>query len=135
MIIAPTLSIQPRVGNGVDDGTRTHDDRNHNPGLYQLSYAHHRKRSARGLLPAHRAGPPRRPGILVIFEAGCHPLFRIAFQSTGTGVLDASVARTRAGARPAATLTLRAGAARGAALGRAARIRRTMRVHCRWFEY
>ena len=26
---------------GVDDGTRTHDDRNHNPGLYQLSYAHH----------------------------------------------------------------------------------------------
>ena len=28
--------------NGVDDGIRTHDDRNHNPGLYQLSYAHHR---------------------------------------------------------------------------------------------
>jgi hypothetical protein len=27
--------------NGVDDGTRTHDDRNHNPGLYQLSYTHH----------------------------------------------------------------------------------------------
>ena len=27
--------------NGVDDGTRTHDDRDHNPGLYQLSYAHH----------------------------------------------------------------------------------------------
>ena len=26
---------------GVDDGTRTHDDRDHNPGLYQLSYAHH----------------------------------------------------------------------------------------------
>ena len=25
---------------GVDDGTRTHDDRDHNPGLYQLSYAH-----------------------------------------------------------------------------------------------
>ena len=25
---------------GVDDGARTHDDRNHNPGLYQLSYAH-----------------------------------------------------------------------------------------------
>jgi hypothetical protein len=24
----------------VDDGTRTHDDRNHNPGLYQLSYVH-----------------------------------------------------------------------------------------------
>ncbi len=28
-------------GVGVDDGTRTHDDRDHNPGLYQLSYAHH----------------------------------------------------------------------------------------------
>ncbi len=26
---------------GVDDGVRTHDHRNHNPGLYQLSYAHH----------------------------------------------------------------------------------------------
>ncbi len=26
---------------GVDNGTRTHDDRNHNPGLYQLSYTHH----------------------------------------------------------------------------------------------
>ncbi len=26
---------------GVNDGTRTHDDWNHNPGLYQLSYAHH----------------------------------------------------------------------------------------------
>ncbi|MEK0428029.1 MAG: hypothetical protein RL001_556 [Pseudomonadota bacterium] len=25
---------------GVADGTRTHDDRNHNPGLYQLSYGH-----------------------------------------------------------------------------------------------
>ena len=25
----------------MNDGTRTHDDRNHNPGLYQLSYAHH----------------------------------------------------------------------------------------------
>ena len=28
---------------GVADGTRTHDNRNHNPGLYQLSYSHHRK--------------------------------------------------------------------------------------------
>ena len=26
---------------GVNDGTRTHDNRDHNPGLYQLSYAHH----------------------------------------------------------------------------------------------
>jgi hypothetical protein len=27
--------------NGVDDGIRTRDSRNHNPGLYQLSYVHH----------------------------------------------------------------------------------------------
>lgn len=26
---------------GVADGTRTHDNWNHNPGLYQLSYSHH----------------------------------------------------------------------------------------------
>ncbi len=28
---------------GVDDGARTHDRRNHNPELYQLSYVHHKK--------------------------------------------------------------------------------------------
>ena len=33
--------IKKRRESGVDDGTRTHDDRDHNPGLYQLSYAHH----------------------------------------------------------------------------------------------
>jgi hypothetical protein len=33
------LTVSRKVG--VDDGTRTHDDRDHNPGLYQLSYAHH----------------------------------------------------------------------------------------------
>jgi hypothetical protein len=27
---------------GVADGARTHDNRNHNPGLYQLSYSHQR---------------------------------------------------------------------------------------------
>ena len=26
---------------GVDEGARTLDNRNHNPGLYQLSYNHH----------------------------------------------------------------------------------------------
>ncbi len=30
---------------GVADGARTHDNRNHNPGLYQLSYSHHRERN------------------------------------------------------------------------------------------
>jgi hypothetical protein len=31
---------------GVADGARTHDNWNHNPGLYQLSYSHHRYRAA-----------------------------------------------------------------------------------------
>src|SRR5690606_19961897 len=30
-----------RGKNGVAEGTRTPDNRNHNPGLYQLSYSHH----------------------------------------------------------------------------------------------
>lgn len=33
--------IKTRMINGVTDGARTHDNRNHNPGLYQLSYGHH----------------------------------------------------------------------------------------------
>ena len=51
----PAVPAQPRVvpsplrgpadhsdeKGGVDDGARTHDGRNHNPGLYQLSYVHH----------------------------------------------------------------------------------------------
>ena len=32
-----------KVVYGVADGTRTRDDRNHNPGLYQLSYSHRRE--------------------------------------------------------------------------------------------
>jgi hypothetical protein len=40
---------------GVADGTRTHDNRNHNPGLYQLSYSHRWKwhaqsRAARSII-------------------------------------------------------------------------------------
>jgi hypothetical protein len=36
------LAQAQRLG-GVADGTRTHDNRNHNPGLYQLSYSHRKK--------------------------------------------------------------------------------------------
>ena len=32
---------------GVADGTRTHDDQNHNLGLYQLSYSHQRLKETR----------------------------------------------------------------------------------------
>ncbi len=31
------------MADGVADGARTHDNRNHNPGLYQLSYSHRRE--------------------------------------------------------------------------------------------
>ena len=30
----------PKI-NGVNDGTRTHDNQNHNLALYQLNYVHH----------------------------------------------------------------------------------------------
>jgi hypothetical protein len=35
------LNLLSTTKYGVNDGTRTHDNRDHNPGLYQLSYAHH----------------------------------------------------------------------------------------------
>jgi hypothetical protein len=37
---------------GVDDGIRTHDNRDHNPGLYQLSYVHRPSLIARLACPA-----------------------------------------------------------------------------------
>ena len=62
----------------MDDGTRTHDNRDHNPGLYQLSYAHHR--------PARRAtGVPSRlkakPSWVVRGVAACLALFNKPFKS------------------------------------------------------
>ena len=46
--------------NGVNDGARTRDNRNHNPGLYQLSYAHHNMGySANGALGRTRTCDPR----------------------------------------------------------------------------
>ena len=37
-----TCTEKYRSLSGVADGARTHDNRNHNPGLYQLSYSHHK---------------------------------------------------------------------------------------------
>ncbi len=37
---------------GVDDGDRTHDNKNHNLALYQLSYAHHNMARPAGFEPA-----------------------------------------------------------------------------------
>ena len=50
---------------GVADGTRTHDNRNHNPGLYQLSYSHQ--------WFAARAGRPARNSILAC-PTGLEPI-------------------------------------------------------------
>jgi hypothetical protein len=41
---------------GVTDGTRTHDTRDHNPVLYQLSYSHHATCPPWGGLDAHCRG-------------------------------------------------------------------------------
>ncbi len=38
----PDCAILRNEVYGVANGTRTHDNRDHNPGLYQLSYSHHR---------------------------------------------------------------------------------------------
>lgn len=35
--------LNTNLHGGVSDGNRTHDNWNHNPGLYRLSYAHHDK--------------------------------------------------------------------------------------------
>ncbi len=44
---------------GVDDGIRTHDSRDHNPGLYQLSYVHRRHSIASGAPGRTRTCDPR----------------------------------------------------------------------------
>ena len=45
--------------NGVADGARTHDNWNHNPGLYQLSYSHHRDLIKYGLPDRNRTCNPQ----------------------------------------------------------------------------
>ena len=40
-LIIELFTLKLHKENGVTDGARTHDNRNHNPGLYQLSYNHH----------------------------------------------------------------------------------------------
>ena len=64
---------------GVDNGTRTHDNRNHNPGLYQLSYIH------RWVLLSSKLGAPDRnrtcnPQLrrLVLYPVELRALYRAA---------------------------------------------------------
>ena len=50
---------------GVADGARTHDNRNHNPGLYQLSYSHRKPSIIALVLPVHHHQ-------LAFYGAGAH---------------------------------------------------------------
>src|SRR6185503_14062001 len=52
--------------NGVADGTRTRDNRNHNPGLYQLSYSHR-------WTAARETQPPRGKSVLAC-PTGIEPI-------------------------------------------------------------
>jgi hypothetical protein len=61
---------------GVADGARTHDNRNHNPGLYQLSYSH-RNLNYNGLLRRKYA--------------------RLAYRFTELSAADCAASKSRAG--------------------------------------
>ena len=45
------------------DGTRTRDNRNHNPGLYQLSYSHHKIIFRARILVRPAGLEPTTPGL------------------------------------------------------------------------
>ena len=49
----PHANLPFLILNGVGDGTRTHDNQNHNLALYQLNYVHHMVRVKRFELLAH----------------------------------------------------------------------------------
>lgn len=59
---------------GVADGTRTHDDRNHNPGLYQLSYSHRRARKYMPSAQRHDRLDALR-GVAIVWMAVFHFCF------------------------------------------------------------
>ena len=64
----------------MDDGDRTHDNRSHNPVLYQLSYAHHY------MLLDHTALPNGTPGRTRTCD---HPLRRrMLYPALAGGVSD-----------------------------------------------
>ena len=52
---------------GVDDGARTHDRRDHNPELYQLSYVHHRRPTLKTLVRQ------TAPSLVMARPAGLEP--------------------------------------------------------------
>ena len=57
---------------GVADGTRTHDDQNHNLGLYQLSYSHRKGEIINAsATPRQNKGLPGQP-LCIRSTAQCH---------------------------------------------------------------
>ena len=65
---------------GVADGARTHDNRNHNPGLYQLSYSHHKKTCRFGTPDRNRTcNRPLRRRVLYPVELRAHQPLRADF--------------------------------------------------------
>jgi hypothetical protein len=60
---------------GVADGARTHDNQNHNLGLYQLSYSHHRRekysgaRCAAAMARCQRDAPDAAAAALTVLAA------------------------------------------------------------------
>jgi hypothetical protein len=69
---------------GVDDGNRTHDNRNHNPALYQLSYAHHI--ALHRLLNCRMAHPAGLEPATIRLEGGCSIQLSYGRSVIGTSV-------------------------------------------------
>ena len=55
------------------DGTRTRDHRDHNPGLYQLSYRHRGETEDSSCLPQDRNPQERIPIAGIPAYGGAHP--------------------------------------------------------------
>ncbi len=89
---------------GVGNGTRTHDNRNHNPGLYQLSYSHHQ---IYGPPDRIRTCDPRlrRP---MLYPAELRAARRLSKRGRGEGIRTPDIllpkqARYRTALRPASS--------------------------------